>query len=335
MSKQPIGFGASVKDQTMKSTFVAMKPNLSSNSSSLGGLSISSSGSDGLLPSSGVLSPPSSSSTHLSEMGTYGGQHIQLSQQLQHQLEQKQQQIQKLEEQERVQAIQKLQFHDFPLTTATLSKYSGSNLQVAQAKILSDKQVQPPGQSIHRSLLLSSSAGPTSTSASSVVTFTSVPHPGIPSPQPQLPATVTGQTPPPLASSTLNLAVSKDVKFPEKLGESKLQLSTEESLGRVPSIMEPPKVVLKDIIKTLSPSVMSQSGAKPVTVNLSTITSPSVSSASPTGSSPAVKTPTSSANRAPKGSVTTSSYTPTAKPVLPTVASTRTRRIRTPKQYDL
>ncbi len=44
------------------------------------------------------------------------------------------------EEQDRVQAIQKLQFHDFPLTTATLSRGSAAPT-ITQAKILADRQL--------------------------------------------------------------------------------------------------------------------------------------------------------------------------------------------------
>ena len=43
-------------------------------------------------------------------------------------------------EQDRVQAIQKLQFHDFPLTTASLSRGSAAPT-ITQAKILADRQL--------------------------------------------------------------------------------------------------------------------------------------------------------------------------------------------------
>ena len=44
------------------------------------------------------------------------------------------------QEQDRVQAIQKLQFHDFPLTTASLSRGSAAPT-ITQAKILADRQL--------------------------------------------------------------------------------------------------------------------------------------------------------------------------------------------------
>ncbi len=245
------------------------------------------------------------------------------------------------EDQERVQAIQKLQFHDFPLTTTSISKTTGAP-QVTQAKILANKQLDIARlQSLqdHRSTasqpILTKSLLMTTAPSSTVVTFTSL------SRSESVQSGGSGQTAPTLSitsilgaprvptsvSSTLNLTVSKD---PVRSGTPTTSvggtLPTTETLGRVPSVIDTPKSVVKDISRITTPTTN--------TGPPSTSSSPVTMTPSSMKSSPASSTGSSSGTPKAKSSATTS-YTATSKPVLPTIASTRTRRIKTPKQYDL
>ncbi|XP_048237390.1 KAT8 regulatory NSL complex subunit 3-like isoform X2 [Haliotis rufescens] len=225
-------------------------------------------------------------------------------------------------DQEKVQAIQRLQFHDFPLTTASLSLSSGA-ISVTQAKILSSSQldlarlqsISEPGKgpvqiAVSKSLispntltvsLPSSSVTKTVSHSTLIASLTSPGKPAqsVPSPlsagKPSsvLPSTTRPDRPPSVMST--------------------------EPLGKVSSLLES-SPVLSPSAPSPGPSSSPPSSAIPKTVEaeLSQDLSPTSKTSPKSG---------------PKG--VTASYSATAKTVLPTIASTRTRRIRTPKQYDL
>ncbi len=99
---------------------------------------------------SGTLTAPNSESsssgsesgaTPVSQPPSGGGNNDHVSATSTHQQQHPQSGKRPHEEQERVQAIQKLQFHDFPLTTATLSRGSSAAPTITQAKILADRQL--------------------------------------------------------------------------------------------------------------------------------------------------------------------------------------------------
>ena len=311
---------------------------------------------------------------------------------------------------ERVQAIQRLQFHDFPLTTTALDKTTGTP-QVTHAKILTTPQLDllrlqaseaatktttvtlhadpdasagratagfvlprsfdtplsstsllgtaldttfqpiPTAQtptvsdvllhamSVSSSHPITTATKLMTTSTPSLVTFTSLPRE----------ATLAGTTTPLInlnisqpksAASTLNLTLQKEPRAPhpsriptitETLGRVSISRPvtstlaththpvTTETLGRVASITEQPRPVFKELIR----ATMATASLPPP------IVSPAV-----TAISAPTPTPTKPTTHKAKSS-TPVSYTTTAKPVLPTIASTRTRRIKTPKQYDL
>ncbi|KAK3610444.1 hypothetical protein CHS0354_016623 [Potamilus streckersoni] len=249
-------------------------------------------------------------------------------------------------DQDKVQAIQKLQFHDFPLTTATLSK-TATGPQMTQAKILNSKslgvdqsKMQPEVTKI--SAIQTAPGKITVTpSLSSTISQLSQALASGPSPIIGISALLSQAK-----SATSQLSGQGSVIMDKTLPKTSIStlsgstkptttvLVNNETLGKVSSLLESSPVTGRP---TSSATVSTQSTFGMVTGKASdgndqwsSVGQPhmmSVSTQSGSGGS------ASRYSKAPSG--TTSSYTPTAKAVLPTIASTRTRRIRTPKQYDL
>ncbi|XP_005089509.1 KAT8 regulatory NSL complex subunit 3 [Aplysia californica] len=116
--------------------------------------------------------------------------------------------------------------------------------------------------------------------------------------------------------------------------------TTSETLGQVTSLLESSPITLGDQRRgssiLSSPSQGGQDSPSPLSKAMSRLSAPSPSSSSAVSSTSSSPNPSQSSSGATRASKTTiSSYTATSKPVLPTIASTRTRRIKTPKQYDL
>ena len=257
----------------------------------------------------------------------------------------------KLESRERVEAIQKLQFHDFPLTTVSLpSTQTGS--KVTQAKILTSKSLEAETQSqtkppaIHITVNKSShSTQMASTFANLTQALSSLSKP------PSSPSVIittagtqskeTSSTQTALCSSTVSFKPAVEKTVPKSGVLSYIGSATvspaggsrhpdkpqevEESLGKVSSLLESSPITEK------TKTVISTSEAIQPAVSIVHI-KPNIVSGTPASTS-GHHISKSSSHKAPSAVVT--SYTPTAKPVLSTIASTRTRRIRTPKQYDL
>ena len=107
-------------------------------------------------------------------------------------------------------------------------------------------------------------------------------------------------------------------------------MSVTETLGKVQSVTDAPKPSISAVtISTLTSTT--------VTTTNATISS---SSSSPTTMTATGSIPTSPTSGTPKSTGSGKmqpnvSYSATSKPVVPTRSSTRTRTIKTPKQYDL
>ena len=260
--------------------------------------------------------------------------------------------MQSEENQDKVEALQKLQFHDFPLTTASLSA-TQSGPKATQARILTSKsfetetQTQSKPQAIHitvnksshatqmvspfanltqaLSTLGSSRSSPniiitsagsqtkessstqTSLSATSTVTFKPAPERPVSRPE-------RASYPGPATVSSAGLS-----RQPEKAME------VEESLGKVSSLLGSSPITEKTKTVTTSP--------EPLHSKISVVhIKPNIVSGAPASSSGHHVTKSGT----PKPpSATISSYTSTAKPIFSSAGTTRTRRIKTPKQYDL
>ncbi|XP_046562745.1 LOW QUALITY PROTEIN: KAT8 regulatory NSL complex subunit 3-like [Haliotis rubra] len=221
-------------------------------------------------------------------------------------------------DQEKVQAIQRLQFHDFPLTTASLSVSSGA-ISVTQAKILSSSQldlarlqsISEPGKGPVQIAVSKSLISPNTLTVSlpsSSVTKT-VSHSTL----------IASLTPPGKPAQSVPSGKSSSVLPSATRPDRPPSVMSTEPLGKVSSLLES-SPVLSPSAPSPGPSSSPPSSAIPKTVEaeLSQDLSPTSKTSPKSG---------------PKG--VTSSYSATAKTVLPTIASTRTRRIRTPKQYDL
>ncbi|KAL3865186.1 hypothetical protein ACJMK2_006802 [Sinanodonta woodiana] len=247
-------------------------------------------------------------------------------------------------DQDKVQALQKLQFHDFPLTTATLSK-TATGPQMTQAKLLNTKSL-----GVDQSKMQLEVAKMSAVQTAGKITVT----PSLSSTISQLSqALASGPSPIIGISALLSQAKSAtsqlsgqggviiDKTLPKTCittlsGSTKpitTVLVTNETLGRVSSLLESSPVTGRP---ASSATVSTQSSFGMMTGKVSdgndqrSVGQPHMMSVSTqSGSSGSA----SRYSKAPSG--TTSSYTTTAKTVLPTIASTRTRRIRTPKQYDL
>ncbi|XP_023933273.1 KAT8 regulatory NSL complex subunit 3 [Lingula anatina] len=245
---------------------------------------------------------------------------------------------------EKVQAIQRLQYHDFPLTTAAISSSTGT-VAFTQAKILSTpsielKKLNPgsEGGTTHLSLTKSLLASSASSTSSTLVTLSggsrqvgnSTPSSGI---------TTVSSLRQPVGTSQSGLAstFSKDISKPV----THLVIST-ETLGKVSSLMETSKPITKEAghaVTTVIPSQLPVSGFHSIASTLQQTSTPSPNrTTSPASTNTLVRSSSGSSsskpsNKAPSTAIV--SYSTTSKPVLTSIAATRTRRIKTPKQYDL
>ena len=228
---------------------------------------------------------------------------------------------------ERVQAIQKLQFHDFPLTTAAVTCQPSSS-QITQAKILTDKQIDfSKIQSLHEQGGIKVSVSQTgitkgscissaSPVGSTIVTFTSVTKPSVTTDvSEQAPTTsisigsfLSGSGKPKEASSTTSSTLNFTVSGPKDTAGLVQRLSATESLGRVSSLMESSKSsgATVHILKTL-----------PVTGDIKDQESKQseVPETRPDGES-------------------CDAFSSNAPDSESSKAATRTRKIKTPKQFD-
>lgn len=258
------------------------------------------------------------------------------------------------ESRERQETKQKLQFHDFPLTLTSLSSTQTSSI-VTQARVLSNKSLEAETQSQSKPQAIHITVNKSSHSAQMASTFANLTQAlsslGSSKPSPNIIITAAGsQTKETNTSQTLSSGTSTvtfkpapETSVPKSVGLPYVGATTvsavgslrqqekphevEESLGKVSSLLESSPITEKAKTVTMSPeSTHSNTGVSVVHIK------PNIVSGAPASSSGHHVTK-SSAPKAP--SVTVTSYTPTAKPVLSTTASTRTRRIRTPKQYDL
>lgn len=208
---------------------------------------------------------------------------------------------------ETVQAVQKSQYHDFPLTTGSIPQSLVST--ITQAKLLSSSLP-------HTSVTVPK----TFTSASTVNKIAS----GL-SLQKSSPSSTTihisserqGQ------HTVVTPTIYKTSKSPTIIP------TTTETLGKVSSLLESSPVIQRTSttvgVSSVSPQSMLAYHFKTIeSEHKGSTTLVTVSPTSPsTRPSPKSTTP----------SVT--SYTPTPKPVLPPNSATRTRKIKTPRQYDL
>lgn len=258
----------------------------------------------------------------------------------------------KTESRERVEAIQKLQFHDFPLTTASLpATQTGS--KVTQARILTSKSLEVENQPQTKPQAIHITVNKSSHSAQMASTFANLTHALSSLSKPTTPNIIittagssqskeTNSTQTALSgSSTVTFKPAAEKTVPKTGGVSYIGSATitssgssrqpekpqemEESLGKVSSLLESSPITEKTKTVTTA-SETTQSTISVVHIK------PNIVSGAPAPSSGHHVTK-STTPKAP--SATISSYTSTAKPVLSSVASTRTRRIKTPKQYDL
>ncbi|XP_064599925.1 KAT8 regulatory NSL complex subunit 3-like [Liolophura sinensis] len=275
---------------------------------------------------------------------------------------------------EKVQAIQKLQFHDFPLTTATLSRGTTS---ITQAKILSNNQLDlgklqaltESGKAttfhiaLNKSLLAGREGGGSSPSASkptgafSIASLlaqgkTSLVNPlntlaGAAAEKDKLKvvtSTEKGSDKPVKVVVTTETLGKVSSLLESQLASSKSPLSTSTATGttatrvvKVTPAVEESLTEFTEVAQGLGESVTEGQGvASQESMDSANTTTTSVSvsaEAKGTGTKSSPKSTSPSGRGAGKSQTAVTSYT--SKPVLPTVASTRTRRIRTPRQYDL
>ncbi|XP_060071274.1 KAT8 regulatory NSL complex subunit 3-like [Ylistrum balloti] len=249
-------------------------------------------------------------------------------------------------ESDKVQTIQKLQFHDFPLTTTGLTDTSSS---IVKAKVHSSSRQElicmmkpqtisttsgksgttPP---VVSSLPVQSSSVTESTTCTPSVTVSMV---ATSSPSTGLASTVERT----LMSGGSMTTVAKPAQTQEK--HIKVVMAT-ETLGKVSSLLESSPVIHRSTPSPLAmtactsqPTSTSQ-GSETDTKNVGTATAAVIAMSGTQASvtqmscvSVTNKTLTSKGVASPL--VTTSYVTPTKVHV----ATTRTRRIRTPKQYDV
>ena len=259
-------------------------------------------------------------------------------------------------DQEKVQAIQKLQFHDFPLTTAVLTKSTGTPT-ITQAKILSNSQLDigklqaltesTSGKqttfhiSLNRGVIVTACTVST-TAVTGITTTAKITNPGF------------GNSSTMLSSSGSNLMLSLPTKgsplsFSTSLSSSASigsdssateYIQRSEPLGRVSSLLESPSLKTKTTDSgTFYHSASSEIGSKSnIEPNARSVTVSSDVTMSQTGTTSvisdgvALKTGVGLQQQQRTNIV---SYKATPKAVLSTVAATRTRRIKTPKLYDL
>ncbi|KAJ8317336.1 hypothetical protein KUTeg_005240 [Tegillarca granosa] len=241
-------------------------------------------------------------------------------------------------EEQKVQAIQKLQFHDFPLTTASLVKTSTGNA-ITQAKILTSSHLNLDNfhlESIPSTNSTAQLGSSLKVTPSVVGSITTVPQPVTMDTAQKLVKSV-GSTATKITSTTGNIAtvtISMDRTIPrpsittisKSQAEKTVVMTTSETLGKVSSLLESSPITQKPTLSIVSCSSVSSQTVLAVSKG---------DNSSPGPSSDTTVSNISGSKHTKSPSSTVTSYTTSAKPVLPTVASTRTRRIRTPKQYDL
>uniref|UniRef100_A0A0L8IHJ6 KANSL3 helical domain-containing protein n=1 Tax=Octopus bimaculoides TaxID=37653 RepID=A0A0L8IHJ6_OCTBM len=265
-------------------------------------------------------------------------------------------------DQEKVQAIQKLQFHDFPLTTAVLTKSTGTPT-ITQAKILCNSQLDlgklqalsesASGKqttlhiSLNRGNLTTAGGSISSHNLSGITTIAKSTS------STSLTSTTAVSSILPMSSSMLSSGASstgniKTSLMSDAVGEYLVTKS--EPLGRVSSLLESVKTRTVEVagtsVQTGQPSFMSSNSGKSSVVvgqQVKQVTSPNTTVATVVGALPAIASDSSSLTDPltsrtgiglPRANIV--SYKATPKTILSsTVAATRTRRIKTPKQYDL
>ena len=249
---------------------------------------------------------------------------------------------------DRTEIVQKLQFHDFPLTMSSLSA-TQSGSKATQSRILSSKSIETETQSKPQSIHITVNKSHTSQMVSPFSNLTqALSSLGTSRPNPNIIITSAGSQSKESSSTQTSLSATSTVTFkpvPERQTASRPErasfpgpatvssaglprqpekvIEIEESLGKVSSLLESSPITEKT--KTTSP--------EPAHSNISVVhIKPNIISGAPASSSGhhAIKPST------PKPpSATVASYSSTAKPIIATAGSTRTRKIKTPKQYDL
>lgn len=248
---------------------------------------------------------------------------------------------------EKLQAIQKLQFHDFPLTTASLIKFPNT-ATLAQAKILTSsnatKSPSPGLSDISKpsTVQIVTSKGNQMESSGTMTMETDDTSP----PRPQRPAIVSTVTEGNIVTVSLTSDKSIIHSAPsttkvQTTGSGTIRpIVTSETLGKVNSLLESSPVIQRTSTNIVTPS-SSQIGSYTITKTYEPTPkkTPVTSTTTHVGSVvPKASTTTHSATpKTSKSTATTTvtSYTATPKPAMSTIAATRTRRIKTPKQYDL
>ncbi|XP_062578342.1 KAT8 regulatory NSL complex subunit 3-like isoform X1 [Saccostrea cucullata] len=221
------------------------------------------------------------------------------------------------ESDETVQAVQKSQYHDFPLTTASIPQSLVST--ITQAKLLSSSLPNTP-VTIPKTFTSASTAGKIA--------------PGISLQKASTSATIHISN----ASSVGNFQISTErqgqhtVVTPTIYKTSKSPTiipTTTETLGKVSSLLESSPVIQRT---SSTVSISSVSPQSVLAYHFKTIESEHKGSTTLVTVSPT----SPSARPSPKSTTpSVTSYTPTPKPVLPPNSATRTRKIKTPRQYDL
>lgn len=250
-------------------------------------------------------------------------------------------------DEDQVQAIQKLQFHDFPLTTVSLTKTT-TGLGITQAKILTNTHLNltklqgrtdtNKSSSINTMLPVPSSSGSdAAATATATVSLTptevAVPGTGLLMQDKSQHIYTSANTDPTGLFKTASIPPRVTTKEQEALST----VDGTQTLGKVASILESPVAPLKRAYNLSNSVVTPQTKVNIGKMSESdnptrTVASISIQTGHCSSSQPATATTKTAQSRT---STTMSSYASTAKPIMPTIASTRTRRIRTPKQYDL
>ena len=238
-------------------------------------------------------------------------------------------------ENEKLQAIQKLQFHDFPLTTASLIKFPNASA-VTQAKLFGPpnvNKIQTLADSSKTSTIqIVSNKGSQVESSGTMTIDTEELSP----PRPSRPAIVSTVTEGNIVTVSLTSDKSIIHSAPSTTKTqvtgsaiTKSMVSTSvETLGKVNSLLESSPVIQRTSTNIVTPS-SSQVGSNTTTKSYDITLKKTSATVTATHSG-------SVSSRSSKSTSTSvTSYTATPKPALSTIAATRTRRIRTPKQYDL
>lgn len=229
-------------------------------------------------------------------------------------------------ETEKLQALQKLQFHDFPLTTASLIKFPNPPA-LSQTKILGSSNIN---KTHAQSDQVTCKGSQVESSGTMTVDMDQTSPPR--QTRPAIISTVTeGNIVTVSLTSDKSIVHSSPSSTKTQLTGSGLNksvvTSSIETLGKVNSLLESSPVIQRTSTNIVTPS-SSQVGSYTVTKSFDI--TPKKSSATTTSHSGSV-----SSRSAKAASTAVTSYTATPKPALSTIAATRTRRIRTPKQYDL